>query len=61
MDEIWTKKDEFAARVTAFADVTRTLNEVAQRGFNDQTLAALTPVRQSCGACHTAFRKPAAR
>ena len=61
MDEIWTKKDEFAARVTAFADATRTLNEVAQRGFNDQTLAALTPVRQSCGACHTAFRKPAAR
>ena len=61
MDEIWTKKDDFAARVTAFTDATRTLNEIAQRGFNDQTLAALTTVRQTCGACHTPFRKPAAR
>ena len=61
MDEIWTKKDEFAARVTAFADATRTLNEIAQRGFDDQTLDALTAVRQTCGGCHTPFRKPAAR
>ena len=61
MNDIWTKNDEFAARVTAFADATRTLNEIAQRGFNDQTMAALTTVRQTCGACHTPFRKPAAR
>ena len=54
MDEIWSKKDEFA-------DATRTLNAIAQRGFNDQTLAALTAVRQTCGACHTAFRKLAAQ
>ena len=59
MDEIWNKKDEFAAQVTVFADATRTLNAIAQRGFNDQTLAALTVVRQTCRACHTAFRKPA--
>ena len=61
MDEIWSKKDEFAARVTAFADAIRTLNAIAQRDFNDQTLAALTAVRQTCGACHTVFRKPAAQ
>ena len=59
MDDIWSNEDEFAARVTAFADATRTLNQVAQRGFNEQTLEALTAVRQTCGACHTAFRKPA--
>jgi hypothetical protein len=31
--------------VTVFADATQTLNAIAQRGFNDQTLAALTAVR----------------
>ena len=61
MDDIWSNEDEFAARVTAFADATRTLNQVAQRGFNEQTLEALTAVRQTCGACHTSFRKPAVR
>ena len=61
MDEIESKKDEFAARVTAFADVTRTPNAIAQRGFNDQALAALTAVRQTCGVCHTVFHKPAAQ
>ena len=61
MDDIWSNEDEFAAHVTAFADATRTLNQVAQRGFDEQTLEALTAVRQTCGACHTAFRKPAAR
>jgi hypothetical protein len=47
--------------VTAFADVTRTPNAIAQRGFNDQALAALTAVRQTCGVCHTVFHKPAAQ
>lgn len=61
MDEIWSKKDEFAVQVTAFADATRALNQIAQRGFNDQTMEALTAVRQTCGSCHGAFRKPAAR
>ena len=61
MDDIWSNEDEFAARVTAFADATRTLNEIAQRGFNDQTLEALTTVRQTCGGCHVPFRKPPAR
>ena len=59
MNEIWTQKDEFAARVKAFADATRKLNQIAQRGFNNQTRAALTEAQQTCGACHTAFRKPA--
>ena len=59
MDEIWTKKDEFAARVKAFTDATRKLNATAQRGFNDQTRTELNAVQQTCAACHSAFRKPA--
>lgn len=60
MDEIWTKKDEFAARVKAFADATNALKDTADKSDNAATLAALAAVGQTCGACHTPFRKPAA-
>lgn len=59
MDDIWSNGEEFAARARAFATATENLNAVAQRGFNDQTEAALTAMRQTCGACHSAFRGPA--
>ena len=57
--EIWTNKDDFAAEVRAFADATRNLNAIAQRGFNDQTLAALNEVQPTCGGCHREYRGPA--
>ena len=58
-DEIWDDEEGFAARVQAFADATRNLNAVAQRGFNAQTLEALDAVQPTCAACHQAFRGPA--
>lgn len=58
-DQIWDDEEGFAARVQAFADATRDLNRVAQRGFNDQTAEALATVRATCAACHQAYRGPA--
>jgi len=60
MDEIWSNREGFTERVRAFQVATANLNEVAQRGTKEQVASALTPVQQSCGSCHTAFRKPAA-
>jgi cytochrome c556 len=57
--EIWSAKDDFAAKVKAFADATRNLNAIAQRGFNDQTLEALNAVQPTCGGCHQPYRGPA--
>jgi len=57
--EIWSNGADFAAKVKAFADATRNLNAVAQRGFNDQTLEALNAVQPTCGGCHTPYRGPA--
>ena len=59
LEEIWTNKDDFAQKVQAFTRATQNLNAVAQRGFNDQTMAALTAVQQTCGGCHTPYRRPA--
>jgi cytochrome c556 len=57
--EIWSDQEGFATRVRAFADATKTLNVIAQRGFNDQTLEALNAVQSTCGGCHMAYRGPA--
>jgi cytochrome c556 len=57
--EIWSDKEGFATRVRAFADATKNLNAVAQRGFNDQTLEALNAVQPTCGGCHMPYRGPA--
>ena len=60
MEEIWSNREAFTERVRAFQTATAALNEIAQRGGSkEQITAALTPVQQSCGACHMAFRKPA--
>ena len=57
--EIWGNKDDFSAKARAFADATKNLNAIAQRGFNDQTLEALNAVGPTCGGCHTPYRGPA--
>ena len=57
--EIWSDKAGFAARVQAFADATKNLNAIAQRGFNAQTLEALNAVQPTCGGCHMPYRGPA--
>ncbi|MNC99054.1 Cytochrome C' [compost metagenome] len=57
--EIWSDKEGFATRVRAFADATKNLNAIAQRGFNNQTLEALNAVQPTCGGCHTPYRGPA--
>jgi cytochrome c556 len=57
--EIWSNKADFETKVKAFADATRNLNAIAQRGFNDQTLAALNQVQPTCGGCHMPYRGPA--
>ena len=61
MEEIWSNKEGFTERVRAFQVATANLNELVQRGkpTKEQIAAALTPVQQSCGACHMAFRRPA--
>ena len=61
MDEIWSNKEGFTERVRAFQVATSNLNDLVQRGnpTKEQITAALTPVQQSCGGCHMAFRKPA--
>jgi cytochrome c556 len=61
MDEIWSNKEGFTERVRAFQVATSKLNDLVQRGnpTKEQISAALTPVQQSCGGCHMAFRKPA--
>src|SRR5690606_7321374 len=48
LPEIWSNKDDFAAKARAFADATKNLNAIAQRGFNDQTLEALNQVQPTC-------------
>jgi len=58
-DAIWDDAEGFASALQAFADATRNLNRVAQRGFNDQTLEALGAVGPTCGGCHGDFRGPA--
>jgi cytochrome c556 len=57
--EIWSNNADFQAKVKAFADATKNLNAIAQRGFNDQTLEALNAVQPTCGGCHTPYRGPA--
>jgi cytochrome c556 len=59
MDEIWSKPDEFAARVKAFADATVALKAAADKEDSAATLAAAQGVQATCGACHMPFRKPA--
>jgi cytochrome c556 len=61
MEEIWSNKAGFTERVRAFQVATASLNQLVQRGnpTKEQITAALTPVQQSCGGCHMAFRKPA--
>ena len=59
-DEIWTMKDDFAAKVKAFTDATKALDEVAEKGDNAGTTSALAAVQATCGGCHTPYRKPAA-
>ena len=58
MEEIWSKPDEFAARVKAFADATQALKAAADKEDSAATLAAAQGVQRTCGACHTPFRKP---
>jgi len=59
-EAIWADKEAFTERVRAFQTATARLNEIAQRGgTKEQITAALTPVQQSCGGCHMAFRGPA--
>jgi cytochrome c556 len=57
--EIWSNSADFTAKVQAFADATKNLNAIAQRGFNDQTLTALNAVQPTCGGCHMPYRGPA--
>jgi cytochrome c556 len=59
MDEIWSKPDDFAARVKAFADATQALKSAADKEDKAATLAAAQGVQQTCGGCHMPFRKPA--
>jgi len=59
-DAIWADREGFTQRVRAFQTATAALNEIAQSGgTKEQITAALTPVQQSCGGCHMAFRGPA--
>lgn len=58
-DEIWTNKEDFAAKVKGFADATHALDEAAEKGDKDATTKALADVQATCGACHTPYRKPA--
>lgn len=58
-DEIWSMKDDFAAKLKAFKDATHELDETAEKGENGATLAAVTAVNATCGACHMSYRKPA--
>jgi cytochrome c556 len=59
VEAIWSDSEGFTQRVRAFADATRNLNAVAQRGFNDQTVEALSAIGPTCGGCHGTFRGPA--
>jgi cytochrome c556 len=59
-EAIWADRPGFSERVRAFQTATAALNEIAQRGgTKEQITTALTPVQQSCGGCHMAFRGPA--
>ena len=58
-EDIWTKPEEFSARLKAFADAGEALKKAADTGDNTVTMTALTAFGQTCGACHTPFRKPA--
>src|SRR5688572_13330299 len=58
-EDIWTKPDEFAARIKAFQDAGQALKAAADTGDNAATMTALTALGQTCGACHMPFRKPA--
>ena len=59
LPDIWTKKDEFATRVRAIQDAAKALNAAAQQGDNAAVQTALRAYSQTCGACHTSFRRPA--
>lgn len=59
MAEIWTKKDEFSARVKALQDAADAVEDAADDGDMAATQTALTALGQTCAACHQAFRKPA--
>jgi cytochrome c556 len=59
MDEIWSKPDDFAAKVKAFADATVALKAAADKEDKAATLAAAQGVQGTCGGCHMPFRKPA--
>jgi cytochrome c556 len=59
MDEIWSKPDDFSARVKAFADATMALKAAADKQDKAATLAAAQGVQQTCGGCHMPFRKQA--
>jgi cytochrome c556 len=56
--EIWSDKTGFAARLKAFADASKALDEAAEKGDNAKTLEALTAFNATCGACHQVYRGP---
>ncbi len=56
--EIWSNNTDFVARITAFADAGKALDEAAVKGDNTATLAAVTALNATCGACHMPFRGP---
>ena len=57
LDDIWTKSDEFATRLKAFADATTALKAAADKEDKAATTAALQGVQQTCGGCHMPFRR----
>lgn len=55
--EIWTKPDEFNARMKEFQDESAGLLEAAKGGDEGAIKAQFAKAAETCKACHKAFRK----
>jgi cytochrome c556 len=60
MLEVWARPEEFEARIQDLQDAAKMLHAAVQAGDREAAVGALPTLILTCGACHSAFKLPAA-
>ena len=55
--QIWTDREGFASKITAYHEAILTLNEAALSGDETATIAAYQALGASCKSCHRSYRQ----
>ena len=55
--QIWTDRDGFSSKITAYHEAILALNEAALSGDETATIAAYQALGASCKSCHRSYRK----